>query len=216
MSVLHLGSDAQGVNKNRTGFTLVEVIVVIVIIAILAAIGVPALTGYIDKAKDKEYEMEARNHAIAIHATLVEAYANGEFSSAEAKTYLAEGDTAGTVRCFGTEVLSKYASPDGKNGKLLYERAYALEGEVLDTSISTTGKFWLDVAGSEDATALTADAFLCGLYFGGPGDKFIIVTHKMDRLDIADGATPTDFYNKAEDFAYNHNAGYEVYHLIRT
>lgn len=39
-------------NKGK-GFTLVEVLVVIVIIAILAAIAIPALTNYMDKAKNK-------------------------------------------------------------------------------------------------------------------------------------------------------------------
>ena len=37
--------------KKDKGFTLVELIVVLVILAILAAILVPALLGYIDRAK---------------------------------------------------------------------------------------------------------------------------------------------------------------------
>ena len=40
-------------HKNK-GFTLVELIVVLVILAILAVLLVPALTGYIDKAKEKK------------------------------------------------------------------------------------------------------------------------------------------------------------------
>ena len=41
------------------GFTLVELIVVLVILAILAAILVPALLGYIDRAKEKQYVLNA-------------------------------------------------------------------------------------------------------------------------------------------------------------
>ena len=46
--------------KNNQGFTLVELIVVLVILAILAAILVPALLGYIDRAKDNQDILNAR------------------------------------------------------------------------------------------------------------------------------------------------------------
>ena len=46
--------------RSRGGFTLVELIVLLVILGVLAAFAVPALTGYIDSAKEKQAVSEAQ------------------------------------------------------------------------------------------------------------------------------------------------------------
>ena len=45
--------------KDQKGFTLIEVIVVLVIIAIMAALLIPSLAGYIDKAKSDTMKSDA-------------------------------------------------------------------------------------------------------------------------------------------------------------
>ena len=64
-------------NKKK-GFTLVELIVVLAILAILAAMLVPALTGYIDKANEKKVLATARHYYVAAQTVVSEAYANGD------------------------------------------------------------------------------------------------------------------------------------------
>lgn len=61
--------------KNNKGFTLVELIVVLVILAILAAILVPALLGYIDRAKEQQIVLNARSVYTAAQAEFSDAYA---------------------------------------------------------------------------------------------------------------------------------------------
>ena len=64
--------------KNNKGFTLVELIVVLVILAILAAILVPALLGYIDRAKSSQDILNARNLYTAAQTVASEYYAKGK------------------------------------------------------------------------------------------------------------------------------------------
>ena len=61
--------------SKKGGFTLVELIVVLVILAILAALLIPTLTGYIDRAKEKNVIAETRQAVMAAQTLYDEAYA---------------------------------------------------------------------------------------------------------------------------------------------
>lgn len=67
--------------SGKGGFTLVELIVVLVILGILVALLVPALTGYIDKAKEKSVLAEAKNVVTAAQTTASELYASGTLTN---------------------------------------------------------------------------------------------------------------------------------------
>lgn len=77
----------------QKGFTLVELIVVLAILAVLAAIMVPSLTGYIDKAKNTQLLSIARSVYTAAQVEVSEAYARGEIEvKAEKNDRPAEGN----------------------------------------------------------------------------------------------------------------------------
>ena len=60
--------------STKKGFTLVELIVVLVILAVLAAMLVPALVGYIDKAKAEKDYQAAATALTAAQSLATEAY----------------------------------------------------------------------------------------------------------------------------------------------
>ena len=60
--------------NNNKGFTLVELIVVLVILAILAAILIPALLGYIDRAREKQVTTNAEAALVAAQGKMADAY----------------------------------------------------------------------------------------------------------------------------------------------
>lgn len=65
--------------EREKGFTLVELIVVLVILGILASMLVPALTGYIDKARDQRLIQLAKSLHTAAQTVASETYAKGAY-----------------------------------------------------------------------------------------------------------------------------------------
>ena len=59
---------------HNRGFTLVELLVVLVMLAIVAAIGIPALIGFIEKGKESEYKAHAEAALAATQAALSDLY----------------------------------------------------------------------------------------------------------------------------------------------
>ena len=74
--------------KNKKGFTLIEIIVVLVIMGILLAIAVPAILGYVNKARDAQYLSEARTGYLAAQTIVGQEAASNP--SADAKALVAK------------------------------------------------------------------------------------------------------------------------------
>lgn len=94
-------------NKKK-GFTLVELIVVLVILAILAALLIPTLTGYIDKAKEKQITAETRQVVMAAQTLYDEQYGktaiDATVSFVFSKTAESSSESNGTITLAQKEV----------------------------------------------------------------------------------------------------------------
>lgn len=87
--------------KNKLkGFTLVELIVVMLILAILAAMFIPSLIGYIDKANESELQIETRQLYQAAQVVSTENYKRGGFSCTNLNLATASSSTDKKVKEF--------------------------------------------------------------------------------------------------------------------
>lgn len=164
--------------RSRRGFTLVELVVVLVIAGITASFAVPALTGYIDNAKEKQAVSETQACVETVTRIAAQKYALVQNASITGKS-----DGADALKSWAGELKNEAPTVTGDVALTEGSGQYLLHVKIVPTGSKTP-----DGLASQAGVSGTVQWMTCN----ASGQVLYLVYTSKDGIQVVYTATGTN------------------------